>query len=70
MVSVQHIQTPLGLEKGQEPENISVSFDDLFHTSVFPQLIPVTQLNIGVPCPVIVLQGRKIEILIFEKIVV
>lgn len=46
-----------------------MDINDLFHIPVFPEFISVAQLNIGKTLGVIMVQGSKIQILIFQKII-
>ena len=43
--------------------------DDLLHIPVFPEFISIAQLDIGKTLGVIMAQGSKIQILIFQKII-
>lgn len=70
MVAIEHVQSSAGMKAGEKGEDISVAFYDLLHTAVFPQLIPVPQFNVGIACSVVMLQGRGVQILIFEEIIV
>jgi len=69
MIAVQQIKPSLAVKQGEEPEHIIVNLNDLTHAPVFPQLIPVSQFNIGVALGIVVLQCRKIEVLVFQKII-
>lgn len=70
MVPIEKVKPVLAVEEGEEPEHIVVDLDDLAHPSVFPELVAVAKLNIGEALCVIMLQGSKVKILIFQKIVV
>ena len=70
MIAVYHIESALSAVQGKEPEHVAVYFDDLAHFPVFPELIPVSQLNIGKSPLIVVRKGRKIKVLIFQKVVV
>lgn len=70
MISVNHIKPVLLMKQGEEPEHIVMNFNDLAHSPVFPQLIPVSQLNIGKTLLIVMVQSRKIKVLVFEKVVV
>ncbi len=70
MVPVNQIQPSGVIKQGQEPEHVVVDFDNLAHFPVFPELIPVSQLDIGKTAIIIVFQGGKIKILVFQKIIV
>ena len=48
------------VKPGEETEDIVMDFNDLTNVSVFPKLISVPHLNIGVTCIVIVFQGGEI----------
>ena len=60
MVAIDHIQAVLPVEEGEEPEHITVDLNNLAHSPVFPQLIPVSQLNIGETLGIIMVQGSKV----------
>ena len=70
MIAVKHVKAVLGIELGKHPENIAVRFYNLTETAVFPQLVTVTELNIGEALYKIVLQCSEIQVLVFEKIIV
>ncbi len=70
MISVEQIESVLPVEKGKQPKYIIVYFDDLAHSSVFPQFVSVTQLYIGEAVGVVIFQGREIKRLVFQKIVI
>lgn len=69
VIPIQQIEPSLPVKQGEEPEHIVVDLDDLAHAPVLPQFVPVPQFDIGVALGVIMLQGRKIQVLIFQKIV-
>ena len=70
MVSVEQIKAVVAVEEGEEPEHIVVDLDDLAHPPVFPELVAVTELDIGEALCIIMLQGSEVKILIFQKIIV
>ena len=70
MVPVEQIKAVLAVEEGEEPEHIIVDLNDLAHPPVFPELIAVAKLNIGEALCIIMLQGGKVKVLIFQKIIV
>jgi hypothetical protein len=47
-----------------------MDFNNLAHLSVFPQLIPVAKLYIGESLTVVMIQCSKIQVVVFQKIVV
>ena len=65
VVPVKHIQAVLFMKAGEEKKHIAMGFDDLFHTAVFPQFVPVSQLNVGVTRFVIILQCGEVQVLVF-----
>ena len=65
MVSVKKINPVLLIIFGEKPEHIAVYVYDLLHGTVFPKIIAIPKLNIGVAVVVVVLQSRKIKVLIF-----
>ena len=69
MVSVKKIDTIFAIIFGEKPEHIAVYVYDLLHGTVFPEIIAIPKLNIGVAVVVVVLQSRKIKVLILQKIV-
>ena len=70
MIAVQHVQTSLPVEQGQEGKNVPMCFNNLFHAAVFPEFVSVPQFNISITGAVIMLQGGVIQILVLQKIVV
>ena len=48
------------VKPGEQTEYIVMDFNDLTNVSVFPKLIPVPHLNIGIACIVVVFQGGEI----------
>lgn len=69
VIAIQQIEPPLPVKQGEEPEYIVVDLYDLAHAPVFPQFVTVAQLDIGEALGIIVLQGSKIQVLIFQEIV-
>lgn len=69
VVAVEKIQPILQIELLEQPEDITVDINDIFHASVFPQFISVTQFDIGEASSVIMLERGKIQMLVFEKII-
>ncbi len=69
MVAVEQIQAVLLIKLMKEPEHVAVDIHDIFHVSVFPELITVPQFNIGKTLSVIVLQGGEIQMLVFQKVI-
>ena len=67
MVAVEKIQSILLIELFEKPEDIAVHINNIFQASVFPELIPIPQLDIGKALPVIMLQRGKVQMLIFSK---
>lgn len=55
MVAVKQIQPVFLIKLAKKPENVAVDIHDVFDASVFPQLVAVSQLDIGKSLPVIVL---------------
>lgn len=70
MVPIEQMKPVLAVEEGEEPEHIVVDLDDLAHPPVFPELVAVTELDIGEALCIIMLQGSEVKILIFQKIIV
>lgn len=70
MVAIDHIKSFFVIEKGKFMKYITVNFLDLFHVSVFPKFVPIAQFNISIPLLIIMSQCRKIEILVFQKIII
>lgn len=70
MVAVEHIETSAFVETGEQGKDILMGFYDLFHAAVFPQFVSVPKLDIGISKDKVMLQGGKIEILVFHKIVI
>lgn len=70
VISIEHIESVLLIEEGKQPEHIIVDFDDLTHAAHFPQFIAVTQFNIGIVMGIIIFQGSKIQILIFQEVII
>lgn len=70
VVAINHIQSVLVVKQREEPEYIVVNFNYLAHFSVFPELIPVPELDIRKTALVIMREGSEIQILIFQEIVV
>ncbi len=60
MISVEHIEPVFRLKKGVQPENIAVDFLNGIQTAVFPQFIPVPQLNIGKSVDIVMAEGGKV----------
>lgn len=60
VIAIEKIQPVFLVELFEEPEDIAVHVNDIFHVSVFPKLIPVTQLDIGKSLTVVMLQRGKI----------
>ena len=60
MVSVDHIKSVFLIKTGQKMEGIVVNIYDLTHISVFPQLIPISQLNISEAALIIMGKGGKV----------
>lgn len=70
MVAVQHVQTSLAMEAGEKGKDVAMCLNNLTHAAVFPKFVPVAKFNISITKPEVMLQGGKIEILVFEKIVI
>ena len=60
VISVEEKESLSAVKPGEETEYIVMDFNDLTNVPVFPKLIPVPHLNIGVTCIVIVFQGGEI----------
>ena len=58
------------MKTGEQEEDIAVGFDNLLHAAVFPKFIPISQFDVGITCFIIVLQGGKIQVLVFQEIIV
>ena len=69
VVPIQHIQTVFPIKLGHHPEGIAVGGNDGAHPAVFPQLVPVSQFDIGEALVVIMLQRAEKQILIGQKII-
>ena len=52
------------VKPGEETEDIVMDFNDMTNIPVFPKLISVPHLNIGVTCIVIVFQGGEIQVIV------
>lgn len=70
VVAVKQIKSVLSVKEGEKLEDIAVDFDNLLHVSVFPQFIPIPQLDISKTIGTIIFQGRKIKALVLEKIII
>lgn len=70
MIPVNHIKPPLGMEAAEKLEYIPMGFYNLPHAAVLPQFVAVPQLDIGIACLVIILQGGEIQIPVFQEIIV
>jgi hypothetical protein len=69
MVSVDHIESFLGLEFPYKPEYMAMCSPYILKSSILPQLIPIPELNIGEPFIIVIIQGIKKEALIMGKII-
>jgi len=69
MVAVEQIQPVFLVELPEKPEDITMNIENVFHTSVFPQFVPVAQFDIGKTLPVIVFQCSEIQVLVLKKVV-
>ena len=47
-----------------------MDFNNLAHSPVFPEFIPVAQLYIGKSVAVIMIQRGKVQIVVFQKVIV
>lgn len=70
MIAVEHIKASFPVKAAKLGKNVFMGLDNLLYTAVFPQLISVPQFDIGVSGMVIMLQGGKIEIAVFQEVVV
>lgn len=60
VISVEEKELVPTVKPGEQTEDIVMDFDYLTNVSVFPKLIPVPHLNIGIACIVVVFQGGEI----------
>lgn len=70
MISIDKIESVLPVEKRQQPEYVVVDFDNPAHLAVFPQFIAVSQFDVSIPLRIIMLQSGKIQVLVFEEVIV
>lgn len=70
MIPIDGIHTAGGIEAGKQRKGIGMDFSDFLKAAVFPQFVPVAQLQIGKAPAIIVLQGSQIKIFIFQEIVI
>ena len=69
VVAVNHVQ-PAGLiEFGQQLKGVGVGLNDGLLISIFPQLVSISQFDIGEALVVIMLQRAEKQILIGQKII-
>ena len=47
-----------------------MDFLDLFHITVFPELVTISQFNIGISLLIIMPECRKIKILVLQEVIV
>ena len=60
VISVEEKELVPTVKPGEETEDIVMDFNDMTNIPVFPKLISVPQLNIGIACIVVVFQGGEI----------
>lgn len=70
MVSVNHVKSVLSVKERQKPESAAVNINDLPHIPVFPEFIPISQLNVSKAMLIIVIKSGKIQIFVFQKIII
>lgn len=69
MVAVNHVQ-PAGLiEFGQQLKGVGVGLNDGLLISIFPQLVSISQFDIGVAVGQIVLERATVDLLVGQKII-
>ena len=60
VISVEEEKSVPTVKAGEQTEDIVMDFNDLTNVPVFPKLISVPHLNIGIACIVVVFQGGEI----------
>lgn len=70
MVAVQQIEAFLPVKLRQQLKHITVTLNNLCHVAIFPQFVPISQLDVGISRFQIMLQGSSIERLIFQKVII
>ena len=60
VIPVEEKESVSAVKPGEETEDIVMDSNDLTNVPVFPKLIPVPHLNIGIACIVVVFQGGEI----------
>ncbi len=69
VVAIEQVQPSSLFKPGKHAVDILVDLSDVAQLPVLPQFLPVPQFNIGKSIPVIVLHGRIVQMLVFQKIV-
>ena len=70
MVSINGICPPSGVIAGNGFKALQMHFFYFTNRAILPQFVSIAQFQVGETIAVIVIQGRQIQILIFQKIVV
>ena len=70
MVPVEHVEPVLAMKFPEQAEHVVVNVYDPGKRMIFPQLIAVSQFQISITLLKIMLERRKVQVLVFQEIVI